>query len=92
MKYEGVGLIFKVKTYNFDMNFHVVHLKLTAVVNHTILISGTTFCEFREINSIKVEFNLKFSQQCCVSMCSEQCHCVKVFVEWVLTFQTYVCF
>jgi hypothetical protein len=58
MKYEGVGLIFKVKTYNFDMNFHVVHLKLTAVVDLKILISGTTFREFSQINSIKVEFNL----------------------------------
>jgi hypothetical protein len=41
MKYEGMGLIFKVKTYNFDMNCHVVYLKLTAVVDHKLLTSGT---------------------------------------------------
>ena len=41
MQYEGVGLMGKVKTYNFYMNNHVVYLKLIAVVDHKLLTSGT---------------------------------------------------
>jgi len=36
-----MGLIVKVKTHNFYMNCHVVYLKLTAVVDHKLLTSGT---------------------------------------------------
>jgi hypothetical protein len=34
-------LIVNVKTYNFNMNCHVVYLKLIAVVDHKVLTAGT---------------------------------------------------
>ena len=41
MQYEGVVLIVEVKTSNLYMNSLVVYLKLTAVVDHKLLTSGT---------------------------------------------------
>jgi hypothetical protein len=78
MQYGKVHLIVKIKTYNFYMDCHVVYLKLIAVVDRKLLTSGTNLDEFNERNSIKFEFNSKFSQQCYVSMCSEMCHCVSL--------------
>jgi hypothetical protein len=50
MQYEGVGLIVKVKTYNFYMNCHVVYLKLIAMVDHKLLTSGTNLVKEIALN------------------------------------------